>query len=95
MRFIVPKFIDREARILGPLTFKQFLGLAGVGGILFMLYYTLPTSIFIISAIVLVATSFSFIFISRYFSAIRFFSFKLSKAFSRGPTIFEVIIKSP
>lgn len=63
MRFVVPKFIDREARILGPLTFKQFLGLGGVGAILFMLYYSLPFSIFIISAIILTTTAFSFIFI--------------------------------
>ena len=63
MRFIVPKFIDREARILGPLTFKQFLALAGVAAILFMLYYTLPFSIFIIFAIVLTTTALSFVFI--------------------------------
>ncbi|MEA3295696.1 MAG: PrgI family protein [Patescibacteria group bacterium] len=63
MKFIVPKFIDREARILGPLTFKQFLGLGGVGAILFMLYYSLPFSIFIISAVILTGTTLSFVFI--------------------------------
>lgn len=42
MQFQVPQFIDIEDKIFGPLTFKQFIYLAGGGGILFVLYKTLP-----------------------------------------------------
>ena len=32
MRFQVPQFIEIESKIFGPLTFKQFIYLAGGGG---------------------------------------------------------------
>ena len=53
MRFTVPQFIEIEAKIVGPLTFKQviFIGLAGAIG--FVLYFTLPFSLFFLTAIVL------------------------------------------
>jgi len=41
MRFTVPQFIEREAKIVGPLTFKQFIYLAIAGAICFVLYFTL------------------------------------------------------
>lgn len=42
MQFQVPQFIDIEDKIFGPLTFKQFVYLAGGTGISFVLYVTLP-----------------------------------------------------
>jgi len=39
MDFIVPKFIDREPKIMGPFTFKQFLYLLVPGIICFFLYF--------------------------------------------------------
>ena len=42
MRFQVPKFIEIEDTIFGPLTFKQFLYLGGAGGASFLLYTFLP-----------------------------------------------------
>jgi len=42
MQFQVPQFIDIEDKIFGPLTFKQFIYLAGGAGISFVLYVTLP-----------------------------------------------------
>lgn len=42
MRFQVPQFIEIESKIFGPLTFKQFIYLAGGAGIIFLLYITLP-----------------------------------------------------
>lgn len=39
MEFIVPKFIDREPKIMGPLTFKQFIYLMIPGAICFVLYF--------------------------------------------------------
>lgn len=42
MRFQVPQFIEIESKIFGPLTFKQFIYLAGGSGVVFLLYITLP-----------------------------------------------------
>ena len=42
MRFQVPQFIEIESKIFGPLTFKQFIYLAGGAGIIFLIYITLP-----------------------------------------------------
>jgi hypothetical protein len=42
MKFQVPQFIDVEDKIVGPLTFKQFIYLAGGAGLAFLLYRFLP-----------------------------------------------------
>lgn len=42
MNFQVPQFIEVEDKIFGPLTFKQFVYLAGGGGAIFMAYTFLP-----------------------------------------------------
>lgn len=39
MQFQVPQFIDTEAKIVGPLTLKQFLILAGAGGVSILCFY--------------------------------------------------------
>lgn len=41
MQFQVPQFIEIEDKIIGPLTFKQFLFLVGGGGAAFI-FYQLP-----------------------------------------------------
>ena len=46
MDFQVPQFIEREPKIIGPLTFKQFIVFAILGGISFVLYFGLPKTIF-------------------------------------------------
>ncbi len=38
MRFQVPQFIEVEDKIFGPLTLKQFIYLAGGGGLSFVIY---------------------------------------------------------
>ncbi len=48
MRFQVPQFIEVEDKIFGPLTFKQFIYLAGAGGICVLLFVLLPRFIGII-----------------------------------------------
>jgi hypothetical protein len=40
MEFIVPKFIERELKIIGPMTFKQFAFVGLAGAICFVIYYT-------------------------------------------------------
>ena len=42
MRFQVPQFIDIEDKVVGPLSFRQFVYLAGGAGLSFILYSFLP-----------------------------------------------------
>ena len=42
MKFQVPQFIEIEDKIFGPLTLKQFIYLAGGGGISFVIYSIIP-----------------------------------------------------
>lgn len=42
MQFRVPQFIDVEDKLFGPLSFKQFIYLAGGAGIIYVLYKILP-----------------------------------------------------
>ncbi len=42
MRYQVPQFIEIEDKIFGPLTFKQFLYLAGGAGLSYILFHFLP-----------------------------------------------------
>ncbi len=57
MPFIVPQFIEREAAIFGPFTFKQFIFIGTAGGISIFLYFILPFFLFIIAAFLLVGTA--------------------------------------
>lgn len=41
-QYQVPQFIETEAKIIGPLTLKQFLWLAAAGAIIFILYFLIP-----------------------------------------------------
>jgi len=43
MRFNVPKFIDVEDKIFGPLTFKQFVYLAGGAGMCVVALWLIPS----------------------------------------------------
>ena len=51
MRFQVPQFTDVEDKIVGPLTFKQFIYLAGAAGAITVLFAFLPRFIAIILAL--------------------------------------------
>lgn len=42
MQYQVPQFIEIEDKVIGPLTFKQFVYVLGGGGISFALYVWLP-----------------------------------------------------
>jgi len=42
MQFRVPQFIEVEDKIFGPLSFKQFVYLAGGVGIIYIIYKALP-----------------------------------------------------
>ena len=66
MRFVVPQFIEREAKIIGPLTFKQFLYVGSAGLVCFMIYFSFSFDIFLISCLILgsIASAFAFLKIS-------------------------------
>ena len=51
MLFNIPQFIDKEDKIVGPLTAKQLGWLAGGGGVLLVLWNVLDQSAFYIAAI--------------------------------------------
>lgn len=61
--FIVPKFITREMKVVGPLTLKQFIFIAAAGGIIFFLRYFLPFPIFLLSAILIGGGGFALAFV--------------------------------
>ncbi len=48
MRFEVPQFIEVEDKIVGPLTWRQFIYVAGGAGLLTVFYFTLPFIFFVI-----------------------------------------------
>lgn len=53
MRFTVPQFIEYEAKIVGPFTFRQFIYIGIAGAICFILYFSIPFSLFLIACVVL------------------------------------------
>jgi hypothetical protein len=57
MRFEVPQFIEVEDKIVGPLTWKQFIYLAGGAGMLIILFLSLPFVLFAIIGVPLGALS--------------------------------------
>ncbi|MBI2577617.1 MAG: PrgI family protein [Candidatus Wildermuthbacteria bacterium] len=64
MRFQVPQFIDREARIIGPLTFKQFGFIGGSGAFAFVLYFLIPfRPLFLVLALILISFGLSLAFV--------------------------------
>jgi hypothetical protein len=62
-QFTVPQFIEHEPKVVGPLTFKQFIFVGVAGAICFIFYFTLPFPVFILAAIVLMAGGFALAFL--------------------------------
>lgn len=62
MRYQVPQFIDVEDKIVGPLTLKQFVYLAGGAGMCFVIYTYVPLLIAIPLILIIVGISVSFAF---------------------------------
>jgi hypothetical protein len=57
MEFTVPQFIENEAKIVGPLTFKQSIYIGAGGGICFFLFFTAPFYVFAPLAIIVMAVA--------------------------------------
>jgi len=57
MRFTVPQFIGHEPKIVGPLTFRQFIFIGIAGAICFILYFSIgkkSLSLFLLISVVLI-----------------------------------------
>jgi hypothetical protein len=57
MHYQVPQFIEIEDKIFGPLTLKQFIYLAGGGGLCLIFFSLLPFFITVILAVPVIALS--------------------------------------
>ncbi len=58
MEYIVPQFIEREPKIVGSFTFKQFIYIGIAVGLSIFLYFLVPFFLFLIIAIILLGTAF-------------------------------------
>ena len=63
MQFQVPQFIEQKAKIIGPLTFQQFLYFLIASGISFFAYFSLPRILFFLVLIItfIIAAAFAFV----------------------------------
>jgi hypothetical protein len=62
MRFQVPQFLEIEDKLFGPLTFKQFIYIAGSVGIAVVLFMLLPTFLAILLSTPVVVFGFALAF---------------------------------
>ncbi|MDP3956033.1 MAG: PrgI family protein [bacterium] len=63
MQFQVPQYIDIEDKLVGPLTFKQFIYLAGGGGLAFLIYRIIPNfgiALLLLTPVILFAIAMAF-----------------------------------
>lgn len=63
MRFTVPQFIEYEPKVVGPLTFKQFVYVGLAGAACFVLYFSVPFTTFLIASILIMGGAFFLAFI--------------------------------
>lgn len=66
MRFTIPQFIEHEAKIAGPLTFKQFIYVGGAGATIFVLYFSMAETnfaLFLLLAIIIALIALGLAFI--------------------------------
>jgi hypothetical protein len=63
MEFTVPQFIEREAKIVGPFTFKQFIFVGSAGALCLFLFFIVSIQVFILMAIFILGLAFSLAFL--------------------------------
>jgi hypothetical protein len=64
MQYQVPQFIYRDPKIVGPLTFKQFIYVAGAGFICFILYFVLAKKSFLLFLFLSLVAVFTSLFLA-------------------------------
>lgn len=62
MRYEVPQFIEVEDKIIGPLSFRQFVYIAGAGGLVVILYLFTPLFVVVLigGPVVILAAALAF-----------------------------------
>lgn len=98
MLFNIPQFIDKEDKIVGPLTAKQLGWMFGAGGVLLMLWAILDISAFIMASIPVAAIFGALAFyrpnnmslIAFIFSSVQFFFRPKMYIWKRVPDIINV-----
>jgi len=63
MEFTVPQFIEKEPKIVGPFTFKQFIFIGIAGGLCLLLFFVVPLYFFVIIAVLLLGGAFALAFL--------------------------------
>jgi hypothetical protein len=63
MEFTIPQFIEKEPKIVGPLTIKQFVFIGFAGMVAVVFYFTTPFPIFLIVSAIIVGSGFSLAFL--------------------------------
>ena len=63
MRFTVPQFIEHEAKIVGPLTFRQFVFVGVAVAICFVFYFSFPFTTFLMVSMVLIGAALGLAFL--------------------------------
>lgn len=103
MLFNIPQFIDKEDKIVGPLTAKQLGWMFGAGGVLLLLWAILDISAFIISSIPVIALFGALAFyrpnnqslLAFLFSSVSFFFRPKMYIWKRVPDIVDIKKKTP
>lgn len=62
MNYQVPHFLETEQRIWGPFTFNKFVIMVGVGGVLFILYYSIGFTKWLLTAFFLTGAALALLF---------------------------------
>lgn len=52
-QFTVPQFIEHKTKIIGPLTFRQFIFIGAAGGFCLIFYFTAPFFVFVLVAMMI------------------------------------------
>ncbi len=67
MQYPVPQFQDVEDKVIGPLTFKQFLYMLGGGGLSYIILQTMPSglNLLLIAVVMGISSAFAFYRINK------------------------------
>jgi len=83
MQFIVPQFIDVEAKIIGPITPKQFIVLIVTFGLIFISYKLADFTLFIIEAIFILGVGVTLAFVKVNNQPVYYFLLSLIQVFKK------------
>jgi len=88
----VPQFINMESKIVGPLSLRQFLFLAGGGALIFVLNFVLSTGLWLIVSLFIAALAIALAFVKvneqpLHKILLNAFKFMLAQNYIRGSAL--------